>query len=587
MFYGLPIHIMRDVFLTLRSFFKRIADFLRYRNATRDMNERYPDATAEDIGREDVCIICREEMRPWQQPNNDRRVEEQGLRPARRLARTLDERLRPKKLPCGHVLHFGCLRSWLERQQICPTCRRPVVVTNRLRVVPANAPAVNNMNHPLAGQAHQFQPPQPQADPHGQAGQEQAPGGLNRARVFNLGPLRIALGQARGDVFQNQAHLANQGLAGQPGANLAAPQEYGFTFGFQRHQADPRNSATQGNPAGVQSQLHQIEQQIMQGINGLRVSAEQLTMVRALQGELARLRIAQANPGIGQGVVPHVGNPAGYGSRPTHPPAQIVQATPAMQAYSPTGQLPAMSAGRQDLPPGLTLPEGWTLLPLHRIQQDIVPSQPTQTQAQQLPDYPSHHAPEPSSLSASTLDQAPSRFGEALSSSNIPRLSPASGMTGANPPDRWNRSVASQTPSTDRSIPQVQPEQTLAFSEVPQSLSGEKVSDGGRSNRAELQPDGTACQTSGRTVDAETSYGAPLLEALEVDQTPPAPTPVWGTGLQAGQETRDKTDDAPTTVRSTVSEPMGERTPTESASSGQSKGKGRAVTVEDFIDNID
>ena len=29
-FYGLPIHIMRDVFLTFRSFFKRIADFLKY-----------------------------------------------------------------------------------------------------------------------------------------------------------------------------------------------------------------------------------------------------------------------------------------------------------------------------------------------------------------------------------------------------------------------------------------------------------------------------------------------------------------------------------------------------------------------------
>jgi E3 ubiquitin-protein ligase synoviolin len=27
----------------------------------------------------------------------------------------------PKKLVCGHVFHFHCLRSWLERQQSCPT----------------------------------------------------------------------------------------------------------------------------------------------------------------------------------------------------------------------------------------------------------------------------------------------------------------------------------------------------------------------------------------------------------------------------------------------------------------------------------
>ena len=27
----------------------------------------------------------------------------------------------PKKLQCGHIFHFHCLRSWLERQQSCPT----------------------------------------------------------------------------------------------------------------------------------------------------------------------------------------------------------------------------------------------------------------------------------------------------------------------------------------------------------------------------------------------------------------------------------------------------------------------------------
>jgi hypothetical protein len=42
----------------------------------------------------------------------------------------------------------------------------------------------------------------------------------------------------------------------------------------------------------------------MQEINSLRASADQMTMVRALQGELARLRITQANPGAGLGGVP-------------------------------------------------------------------------------------------------------------------------------------------------------------------------------------------------------------------------------------------------------------------------------------------
>lgn len=64
-FYGIPIHIVRDLYMTIRSFLKRLHDFYQYRNATRDMNARYPDATAEDLERENTCIVCREEMQPW------------------------------------------------------------------------------------------------------------------------------------------------------------------------------------------------------------------------------------------------------------------------------------------------------------------------------------------------------------------------------------------------------------------------------------------------------------------------------------------------------------------------------------------
>lgn len=28
-----------------------------------------------------------------------------------------------KKLPCNHIFHTSCLRSWFQRQQTCPTCR--------------------------------------------------------------------------------------------------------------------------------------------------------------------------------------------------------------------------------------------------------------------------------------------------------------------------------------------------------------------------------------------------------------------------------------------------------------------------------
>ena len=60
-YYGLPLHIMRDLYLTCRSFRSRVADFIRYRRITHNMQERFPDATEEDLERTDrICIICRE-----------------------------------------------------------------------------------------------------------------------------------------------------------------------------------------------------------------------------------------------------------------------------------------------------------------------------------------------------------------------------------------------------------------------------------------------------------------------------------------------------------------------------------------------
>ncbi|KAL8532448.1 hypothetical protein ACS0TY_008882 [Phlomoides rotata] len=96
--YGVPLHLIRELYETFRNFKIRVADYLRYRKITSNMNDRFPDATAEELSSNDLtCIICREEM------------------------------TMAKKLVCGHLFHVHCLRSWLERQNTCPTCRAPVV----------------------------------------------------------------------------------------------------------------------------------------------------------------------------------------------------------------------------------------------------------------------------------------------------------------------------------------------------------------------------------------------------------------------------------------------------------------------------
>ncbi|KAG9316427.1 hypothetical protein JVU11DRAFT_2461 [Chiua virens] len=62
--YGLPLNIIRDVYLTGRSFVTRLRALVRYRAATRNMDERYPDATEQEMSAmtDRTCIICREEM---------------------------------------------------------------------------------------------------------------------------------------------------------------------------------------------------------------------------------------------------------------------------------------------------------------------------------------------------------------------------------------------------------------------------------------------------------------------------------------------------------------------------------------------
>ncbi|CAG8625954.1 11462_t:CDS:10 [Ambispora leptoticha] len=134
--YGLPLHIIRDVYVTLRSFLQKCGDLIRYRRATRNMNERYPNATVEELERlsDRTCIICREEMvavvdgaaNAAEAPQGDVAVRAAQRRTPQQPANNGSGDT-PKKLPCGHIFHFHCLRSWLERQQSCPTCRRPVL----------------------------------------------------------------------------------------------------------------------------------------------------------------------------------------------------------------------------------------------------------------------------------------------------------------------------------------------------------------------------------------------------------------------------------------------------------------------------
>lgn len=100
-YHNFPLFALRPIYLSLRTLKKALCDVIMSRRAIRNMNTLYPNATQEELANTDnVCIICREEM-----VGNGT----------------------SKKLPCNHIFHVTCLRSWFQRQQTCPTCRMDIL----------------------------------------------------------------------------------------------------------------------------------------------------------------------------------------------------------------------------------------------------------------------------------------------------------------------------------------------------------------------------------------------------------------------------------------------------------------------------
>ncbi|KAG7235914.1 hypothetical protein INR49_001894 [Caranx melampygus] len=73
---------------------KRIRRHHNYLKVLRNMETRFSVASADELAaNNDDCAIC------W------------------------DVMSSARKLPCGHLFHSSCLRSWLEQDTSCPTCR--------------------------------------------------------------------------------------------------------------------------------------------------------------------------------------------------------------------------------------------------------------------------------------------------------------------------------------------------------------------------------------------------------------------------------------------------------------------------------
>jgi E3 ubiquitin-protein ligase synoviolin len=101
-YYGMPINIFREVYVSFQQLRRRLIAFNTYRRLTHNMDKRFePIKDDEELTRAGhTCIICRDSM---------------------------DCLGGCVKLPgCGHAFHKHCLRDWLVQQQTCPTCRSDI-----------------------------------------------------------------------------------------------------------------------------------------------------------------------------------------------------------------------------------------------------------------------------------------------------------------------------------------------------------------------------------------------------------------------------------------------------------------------------
>lgn len=579
MFYGLPIHIVRDLFLTARSFTKRLAAFLRYRRATQDMNKKYDDATVEDIQREDTCIICREEMRPWSVTNPQAPPLAPGAIPPARPAAPVNERTRPKKLPCGHILHLGCLKSWLERQQVCPTCRTPVVDTPQGQGVRG---AGNNANP--AGQGGQ--PPMPgQQDGVGALQPPPGRGAGRGMRMLNFGPLRVGFGQAN---LQDLANGVGGPPANQENGVAGGARMYGLELGFPRRAQQQPQAQVQGGlnlSTTVQEHLQQIEQQLAAEIRNLQITQQELQLVQLLQSELSRIRLTQnegANAVNGNNIqMPQL---APLATRPVLN-SPFLTAAPQLQRHGARPNTAAIPSGSAELPPGVTIPEGWSLLPLQRLDGFSA----TQTSQISLPGP------------AGNAGSAPTATTQSVT------ISPTVGNSNNNltPTPTINPDTQSQASPTDSSDGNAIP--------TPPSVAADQSSTSNVATNTTLP---TAFRTS-TTLPAPASIASSNIASTHPSATPANELPNWGSSqLFAGSAVNTST--TASTSSSTMPPPpisgdalqeglqsqapgqgqhvsdahahVGESTPSEigeTTGASRGKGKAKAATVEDTVDEAE
>lgn len=97
----LMLSILKKIFLEIKDLFNELKGIYSFWKILYKIRTKFPNATKEELRSHPTCLICRMDMDV------------------------------AKKLSCGHLFHFKCLKSWIEKHNSCPTCRMEITPTVR------------------------------------------------------------------------------------------------------------------------------------------------------------------------------------------------------------------------------------------------------------------------------------------------------------------------------------------------------------------------------------------------------------------------------------------------------------------------
>lgn len=122
---NLPLMLVKDIFVDVWVLYMNSKSLLAIWKNSKQLDTKLPTMTSDDLNNDpnfdNVCIVCMDAL----VSENPHHHQSDGKK--------------PKKLPCGHVLHLSCLKNWMERSQTCPICRLPVFDENGEILAPSSA----------------------------------------------------------------------------------------------------------------------------------------------------------------------------------------------------------------------------------------------------------------------------------------------------------------------------------------------------------------------------------------------------------------------------------------------------------------